>query len=448
MARLLKTSLPGRRKSSEASKAKTFVLAVVLVVILVALVNSQQNDDGERLLSELTFVGQEHDQPQRLHPAPSQLLQLTAKKNEQQHQLSTLLSSQSPPVQPAQSSKHATVMGMATGYGPTEYKRFVGSLRRSGFQGTIILVISTNPAPGVESYLKSQNVITKRLTTVNCTNNIQYEANAKLTSHDVEVMTCAHPYPDLKVRWGRFALLRDHLEECQECTGPVLVTDVRDTYFQRDPFGPEAPPVPKGQLQVFREHRKMRTTHWLVQRPVARCKQPHATDTVVFDEPMLCSGTTIGARDAMLQYLEDMVAEMRVWMKDPNCCCNKMSGDDQSIHNYLYYSGKLPYAVPQDNRVGLVNTVGSQGAMIFKDKRVRNMELGGMDQRAASIRPYNINEEELKQGDWLGLQYDLTDKEGFFIDFNGERSFIVHQYDRFGLPFSNWLDNYSGLKDP
>jgi len=356
------------------------------------------------------------------------------------------------------SCRDATVMGMATNYGVREYKRFVGSLRNTGFQGHVILAISPQPLPGVEDYLNSQNVTMKRLTLVNCTTNILQQqmtttttttttiATRTLTSHDLEVMTCAHPYPDLKVRWGRFGLLRDYLLECQECTGPVLVTDVRDTFFQRNPFGFDAPPVRDGQLQVFEEHRIMQTTHWLVKQPVERCKPE--TKPIV-NHPMLCSGTTIGTRDAMLQYLNDMVDEMKLWMQDPKCCCNKMNGDDQSIHNYLYYyAGKLPYAQPQRNRVGLVHTVGSQGAMIFNEKRKRNMELGNMTQRQASIEPYIDDPEQRSKGRWLSLSYDLTDDQGYFIDFDGQRSFIVHQYDRFGMPLEDWLDNLSGLYQP
>lgn len=345
-----------------------------------------------------------------------------------------------------QESTYATVMGMATGYNVGAYQRFVGSLRRTGYQGNIILVISPDPQPGVEDYLRSQNVTTKKLRVVNCsTAIISSTSKIKRDVHAQEVMTCADPYPDLKIRWGRFALLRDYLEECTSCTGPVLVADVRDTFFQRDPFGPEAAhlvPQP-GELQVFEEHRTMRTTHWLVKRPVETCKRIQ-----IFDEPMLCSGTTIGARDAMLRYLTDMVTEMRVWMKKRTCCCNQMSGDDQSIHNYLYYSGKLPYAVPQKNRAGLVHTVGSQGAMFFNEKRKRNMEELQMEQGPASRKAYTSEAEE-NQGQWLGLQHDLTDAQGFFIDFNGERSFVVHQYDRFGQPLQKWFDNKSGLwQDP
>jgi len=345
-----------------------------------------------------------------------------------------------------QNSKYATVMGMATNYDLAVFKRFVGSLRRSGFEGNIILAVSPVPQPGVEDYLNSQDVTMKRLKLVNCTSDLVKMAlkdkkdGKSPNAHQVEVMTCAHPYPDLKVRWGRFALLRDYLKECHDCTGPVLVCDVRDTFFQRDPFGPDAPPVDG--LQVFQEHRVMRTTHWLVKAPVEKCKKMK-----IFDKPMLCSGTTIGTRSAMLQYLEAMVKEMRDWMKKDDCCCNKMNGDDQSIHNYLFYSGKLPFATPQLNRVGLVNTVGAQGTLIHDSKRNLVEETCKIERGKAANMPFTTQEEE-KKGNWLGPQYDLTDSEGYLIDFNGERSFIVHQFDRLGRPMTRWLESSSNLIDP
>jgi hypothetical protein len=339
-------------------------------------------------------------------------------------------------------SRHATVMGMATNYPVGVFKSFVGSLRRNGFLGHIILAISPDPKPGVVEYLNSQNVTMKRLKLVNCSTDIlgASKNRSNLNEHDIETMTCVDPYPDLKVRWGRFALLYDYLLDCEACTGPVLVADVRDTVFQRDPFGPDAPTV--NGLQVFEEYRAMRTTHWLVKGPVEQCK-----GIIIFDKPMLCSGTTIGTRDAMLRYLTEMVNEMKAWMHDHKCCCNKISGDDQSIHNYLYYTDRLPYATAQKNRMGLVNTVGAQGAMLFNAKRKRNMEELNMTRKDASFKAYTSDAEEEK-GLWLGLEHDLTDARGFFIDFNGERSFIVHQYDRFGVPFQKWLDDKSRLPDP
>lgn len=249
----------------------------------------------------------------------------------------------------------ATVMGMATGYSTGVYKKFVGSLRNSGFKGNIILVVSESPGAQVEQYLTKKGVTMKRLKKVPCTHKIMEEGSIK-NGHHKEIATCVHPYPHLKVRWGRFPLLRDYLKECEECTGPVLISDVRDTFFQRDPFGDGAPKVTG--LQVFEEYKFQKTTHWLVKEPVSKCKG------LDIDEIMLCSGTTIGTREAMIEYLGIMEQEMTEWMKDPKCCCNKMNGDDQSIHNYLFYTGRFPFAKAIKNRMGIVNTVGKQAGKL------------------------------------------------------------------------------------
>lgn len=334
------------------------------------------------------------------------------------------------PVQP-QSSQHATVMGMATGLPSNNFKVFVGTLRNSGFQGTIILVVD-KPEPDVRKYLTAQNVTMKFLKEVNCT----FDPDSSMRDmndnpQNKERYTCAHPYPSLKLRWGRFALLHDYLKDCLQCTGPVLVTDVRDTFFQRDLFGPKAPQVVG--LQVFEEHAAQRTTHWLIKVPVEKCKK-----TKIFDEVMLCSGTTIGTRKAMLDYLGAMVQEMHEWMSHPDCCCYPGSGDDQAIHNYLYYTGKLgPHVTAVPNAQGLVNTVGVFGSLIHYVKRdaalAKNMTI--IQAREA---PYTTQEDAAK-GKWLGEEYAMTDAKGYFRNVNWEPSFVVHQYDRFGQQLEEWL---------
>lgn len=41
---------------------------------------------------------------------------------------------------------------------------------------------------------------------------------------------------------------------------------------------------------------------------------------------------------------------------------------------------------------------------------------------------------------WIGLDYNFTDEEGYFIEADGSKSRVIHQYDRFGPPFiSRWL---------
>ena len=72
------------------------------------------------------------------------------------------------------------------------------------------------------------------------------------------------------------------------------------------------------------------------------------------------------------------------------------------------------------------------------------MEELGMERGPASKKAWT-SEAETKKGQWLSPEYDLTDEQGFFVDFNGERSFVVHQYDRFGQPVDQWLEHKSGL---
>lgn len=352
----------------------------------------------------------------------------------------------------------ATVMAMATGYHLEDYQRFVGSLRITGFLGNIILVVAPDIGQEEESYLNEKNVIIYKPTYVNCTHPLmeKIKDNTK-NSHDKEMITCVHPYPKLKHRWARFPLLRDLLKDCGgkpnpeiQCGGPVLITDMRDTFFQRNPFGPEAPKVYG--LQVFEEHYTIRTTHWLVDWPVGECKDVH------YDEPMLCSGTTIGTRQAMLDYLEIFHKEMNVWMKSPKCCCFNTNGDDQSMHNYMYYSGMLDgvsggvHAVK--NRDGLVNTVGAMGSLIHNTHRDEKNKLlkasNASDPNGGNTVLYDLSNEEdkKKSKNWLGLHYGMTDKDGLFVQYDGSRSFVIHQIDRFGHQFWWWLDDNKHLWQP
>ena len=329
-------------------------------------------------------------------------------------------------------SSNATVMGFATGYELHVYKRFVGSLRNTGFQGHIILAVAPDILLATEQYLQSRQVEIHKVKFEPCTNGMFTAEDEAKDAHDAEIRRCVAPFTDLKARWGRFPFLREKLKECAGCTGPVLIADVRDAFFQRDPFGSGHPQV-EG-LQVFEEFGTMTTKHWLVEWPVRECKG------VVYDKPMLCSGTTVGTRQAMIDYLDAMHEEMKLWMNDKKCHF-KINGDDQSIHNYLYYSGKLPFAKAIVNRHGIVHTIGAQGSLI-REAHVKQMKKYGQEE---GFKPFDGATEDYKQ--WLGEGFGLTDKDGFIIDFDFKRSAVVHQYDRFGPPLDTWLRQHSGLID-
>jgi hypothetical protein len=317
-------------------------------------------------------------------------------------------------------SINATVMAIATNYDLWTYQRFVGSLRYSGYKGRIIVALEPNPNPKIVSYLLEKNVTIKILSWTNCTYMRMDDNNQK----DIfKSTTCAYPYPDIKIRWSRFPLMRDWLMECTTCTGPILIADARDLIFQRNPFDIHAPKVTG--LQLYQEHINMTTKNWLVEWPLRDCKG------VTYNEPMLCSGTTIGTRETMLEYLTIMYEEMKVWINDPKCRFN-INGDDQSIHNYLYYSGKFPKAttVSVPNRMGgIVNTIGYPAAILFRQY----------------IRQSSHIDEQVYPGasstTWIGRdEFGLTNEDGFLVELDGTTvSRVVHQWDRFGTPYIRWL---------
>ena len=181
----------------------------------------------------------------------------------------------------------------------------------------------------------------------------------------------------------------------------------------------------------------MTTTNWLTEWPIRECKG------VRYEETMLCSGTTIGTRSAVLKYLEIMYAEMKVWIEDPKCRFN-INGDDQSIHNYLFYSGQLPFATSIANREGgIVNTIGNEASKIAKAHFKRLEAEQGLDYQAArKITFLGANERT-----WIGTEFGITNEDGIFTELDGSISRVVHQWDRFNLPYAVWLDEQPWVQD-
>ena len=329
-------------------------------------------------------------------------------------------------------SASATVMGMAAGYDFSVYQGFVGSLRMSGYEGHIILGVDENIDIKSKLYLLSRDVTLKYINWVPCTSRTPNKENDE---KDIfEENDCAYPYEDMKVTWSRFPLQRDWLIECETCTGPVLLSDVRDVYFQRNPFA-EGTPVIEG-LQVFEEQYEVTTQHWLVEWPVRECKG------ITFEKPMLCSGTTIGTREATLQYLEIIYREMKEWILEVKCRFN-IVGDDQSIHNYLFYTNQLPFAKAIPYRTGLVNTVGIDGSNI---QEAHNNQLSEDGTLSIPVKFSGAS-----GNDWLGsvdfLTYNLTNSDGLFVNDDGSITPVVHQYDRFGPILESWLQSQPFMQD-
>lgn len=333
----------------------------------------------------------------------------------------------------------SVVMGLATGYPLYTYKQFVGSLRATGFPGHIILGIKKNPGDDVLQYFKEQNV-TGRVVEMasNCTYNGYKGHDGKVI--DTSDWHCAKNYPDYKITWGRFPLYRDWLNSCPECTDGVILTDVRDAYFQRDPFVTLT--HTHRPLMVFEEIDQVDNTHWLTDFPVGHCKK-HKVGT----ERMLCSGSVMGSREGILDYINVMVEEFDEW-KEKDECRFALPGDDQSIHNYLYYTNRFKNATAIPHRTGPIHVVGYQAARIYENATQEGI------QRNASVTEtshFYVKDEDLesKWQEWLPDKYNLIDpKTGLITNYDGSASAQVHQFDRFGQIQSHWRGKMIGTNWP
>jgi len=248
---------------------------------------------------------------------------------------------------------------------------------------------------------------------------------------------CPKAYPDYKITWARFLFYRDWLNDCPWCTDGVILTDVRDAYFQRDPFVVAAQQKQQHPLMVFEEIPILENTHWLTDFPVQSCREYKVGNT-----RMLCSGSVMGSREGIMDYLETMVEEFDYWKTREKCRID-MRGDDQSIHNYLYYTNRLKNAVSIPHRTGPIHVVGYQAARIHENATKEAEEKG-------------INVADLYKSDegdgwqnWLPEKYDLIDpKTGLIVNMDGSPSAQVHQVDRFGSLNQQWVNKMNELNWP
>lgn len=122
---------------------------------------------------------------------------------------------------------------------------------------------------------------------------------------------------------SRYFMYRDFLGQVGQNYNCVMLTDIRDVFFQADPFENVTP----NKLSVFEETstvplgKEPFNSKWIKTLFGAECFD------VMSDFSIICSGVTIGGTDSVVNYL-DRMTEYLVRFHEPN-------GFDQGVHNYL-----------------------------------------------------------------------------------------------------------------
>ncbi len=306
------------------------------------------------------------------------------------------------------------IFALACNYPKEYYQRFVGSLRKFGYHGDIVLAVSPleKMKPGVSNYLQATKVVAYGFD-VDC----QGKDNCKLRD---DFLGYPDPRPHRTFANIRYALYEYWLRNYGK-QSYILILDFRDTFFQDNPFRQLLPVTQRPveyDLRVFAENWKVKNIGICVYNSlwIGRCFGKEALEQLK-SYPVLCSGSTMGSYTAIHQYIRTMLSSM-----DSVKCWLKGIESDQGYQNYLYYNGK--FNSPTKNATlyyqgdGVVNTIGAlNGHRVPKDQK------GPLD-----------------------TFWKIRDKEGYILNNDGSRSACVHQWDRWYGDVVDFVD--TKLYDP
>lgn len=253
------------------------------------------------------------------------------------------------------------IFALAANYPKQFYQRFVGSLRKAGYTGDIVLAVSP-PAkmkPNVEKYIKETKVVAYGFD-VDCKgkDNCRFYDNFLGYPDPRPFRTFANIRYAMYEYWLRYYTERSY----------ILILDFRDTFFQADPFlsfGPFASRTPKFELQVFAENHRVKSIGKCVYNSlwIGRCFGRPAL-AALSSYPVLCSGSTLGSYLGIKHYVRTMLSSM-----DTVKCWLKGIESDQGYQNYLFYNGYFSYngenATLFQQGTGVVNTIGALNGKRF-----------------------------------------------------------------------------------
>lgn len=205
------------------------------------------------------------------------------------------------------------IFGLAAGYHYGDVRPFLLSLDRVGYAGKTILFVSKTTR-GVDMMRK----------------------------HGATIIPLEHPnrLTDVPYNGLRYFLYQDYLRSSDRTFDRILLTDVRDVFFQQNPF---SHPWADGLNCTLEDLRVTLATcpfnaHWI--------REHLGRDTLdaIGHHPISCSGTTVGDHQAMTDYLEHMTSLLH-----PPTTGECMAGYDQGIHNMLIRTGRLENITLHDN---------------------------------------------------------------------------------------------------
>ena len=201
------------------------------------------------------------------------------------------------------------ILGMYGGYDAAAALPFLRSLRASGCEAEVVLLLHGNPA-GTAAALAAAGARTKSVALAGVPATVSYNV----------------------ARYAALAACLAHRPAARR----VLLTDVRDVVFQRDPFSA----IGDASLHLFLEHPARTIGQCLWTSSWVRFRYGDAALPPLADRPIVCSGVVLGAAAAVRDYLALVAGELPATLR----ATNYMAGYDQGVVNVLAHGGRLPAA--------------------------------------------------------------------------------------------------------
>jgi hypothetical protein len=265
------------------------------------------------------------------------------------------------------------------GYDYPFVEPFFESLKTTGFKGDVVIFVSETVSKTTKRSLKKSGAIL-----------IDYLSSYPF-KHDY-----AHAFknilPDASISNYRFVLYLQYLLANPDKYQNVMLTDIRDVIFQKNPFAE----TQGKRINVFLEDpiQTFRTSELNYQWSSA-ANGKEVTDGIL-DEVVSCAGVTIGETTLILDYLD-------------------------YIKKKLEFRNELPWAFDQGIHNGYVYDFKPAGMRVFKNDDGYVSTLG-------AYQPYQTN------------------SRGEVINSEGKSYAVVHQYDRSGKLFAAVKAKYIGSR--
>jgi hypothetical protein len=245
--------------------------------------------------------------------------------------------------------KKNLILGILDNYSFHQIKKFFLSLRQTAFTGDIYVFAGANTTPHTIRLLKKHGA-----------NVIQFAGLSSLPANNLAGAAFHFPQPINYFNFRHY-LYYDFLQKHQANYQYVLLTDIRDVYFQEDPF-------------AFKQEEGLYCAVEGKTKAIKDCNYNGPWMEFIYGKEVLneigneiisCAGTTWGTTAAILDYLTKMLTEIA---KLPDA----KKAIDQAIHNYMIYKKMLPGVKFLTNDDGVILTLSYEHSYtIGADDKVR-----------------------------------------------------------------------------